>query len=93
MSELVNRMRKTATCVFLACEESVAKDISTTLKAGADRIEFMKCCGNCEVFVLNNHHGSKAVCNNCCRTSVFKTGKKPTEDKWIFATEGRDKNG
>jgi len=39
VSILTDKMKKSATAVYLACEEEVARDISETLKAGASRIE------------------------------------------------------
>ena len=39
MNELTDKIRKTAKCVFLACEAAVAEDISATLKEAATRIE------------------------------------------------------
>ena len=37
--ELVKRLRKVATCVYLATEASVADDISAHVKEAADRLE------------------------------------------------------
>ena len=39
MSELTTSLRKRANCVYIAVEESIARDISESLKAAADRIE------------------------------------------------------
>ena len=49
------------------------------------QIASMKCCGNCITFTTNKHLEPNPVCNRCKRTSAFKTGNKPTVDRWIFA--------
>jgi hypothetical protein len=42
MTELVNRLRKQAACVYLAAEETVADDLSDGLKKAADEIEQLR---------------------------------------------------
>jgi len=39
MSDLTDEMRKAAACVFLACPEHVANDLSKIIIKGADRID------------------------------------------------------
>ncbi|MDX9862548.1 MAG: hypothetical protein RBS99_16700 [Rhodospirillales bacterium] len=42
MSDLVERLRKQAVCVYLAAEAGPANDISASLKAAADEIERLR---------------------------------------------------
>ena len=37
--ELIDKMKKQATCVYLACEESIARDLSESLWQAANLLE------------------------------------------------------
>lgn len=42
MADLVERLRKRSVCVYIACDESAAKDVSEHFKEAADEIERLR---------------------------------------------------
>ncbi len=70
--DLIENARRAAVCIYLACSEPIADDISEKLKATADRLEILQ--EAIDAF-CSNQTASNNIANNHVKT-LFKLRSK-----------------